>query len=237
MDKIIQIIATELNIKKSQVENTIKLIDEGNTIPFIARYRKEVTGGLSDEVLRTFGERLNYLRNLEKRKEEVTNSINEQGKLTEEIVKDLENAVTLAEVEDIYRPYKQKKKTRATVAKAKGLEPLAEIILAQEETKDIQEIATEYINEEKEVKDKIQDFGPAQFLQTLGLILLALYLFLSAKFGESELLMKITILAAEICMVASLFLLIKNHKKLTRLVIWVIGEFAVTTILMLMHLF
>ena len=152
MDKIIQIIATELNIKKSQVENTIKLIDEGNTIPFIARYRKEVTGGLSDEVLRTFGERLNYLRNLEKRKEEVTNSINEQGKLTEEIVKDLENAVTLAEVEDIYRPYKQKKKTRATVAKAKGLEPLAEIILAQEETKDIQEIAAEYINEEKEVK-------------------------------------------------------------------------------------
>ena len=93
------------------------------------------------------------------------------------------------------------------------------------------------LNEEKEVKDKIQDFGPAQFLQTLGLILLALYLFLSAKFGESELLMKITILAAEICMVASLFLLIKNLKKLTRLVIWVIWEFAVTTILMLMHLF
>jgi uncharacterized protein len=152
MDKIIQIIATELNIQKSQVENTIKLIDEGNTIPFIARYRKEVTGGLSDEVLRTFGERLNYLRNLEKRKEEVTNSIEEQGKLTEEIVKDLENAITLAEVEDIYRPYKQKKKTRATVAKAKGLEPLAEIILAQEETKDIKEIAAEYINEEKEVK-------------------------------------------------------------------------------------
>lgn len=152
MDKIIQIIATELNIKKSQVENTIKLIDEGNTIPFIARYRKEVTGGLSDEVLRTFGERLNYLRNLEKRKEEVTNSIEEQGKLTEEIVKDLENAITLAEVEDIYRPYKQKKKTRATVAKAKGLEPLAEIILAQEETKNVQEIAAEYISEEKEVK-------------------------------------------------------------------------------------
>ena len=152
MDKIIQIIADELNIKKSQVENTIKLIDEGNTIPFIARYRKEVTGGLSDEVLRTFGERLNYLRNLEKRKEEVTNSIEEQGKLTEEIVKDLENVITLAEVEDIYRPYKQKKKTRATVAKAKGLEPLAEIILAQEETKNIQEIAAEYISEEKEVK-------------------------------------------------------------------------------------
>ena len=113
MKKIEQIIAEELNIKVQQVENTIKLIDEGNTIPFIARYRKEVTGGLSDEVLRTFGERLNYLRNLEKRKEEVTNSIEEQGKLKEEIVKDLENAITLAEVEDIYRPYKQKKKTRA----------------------------------------------------------------------------------------------------------------------------
>ena len=152
MKKIEQIIAEELNIKVQQVENTIKLIDEGNTIPFIARYRKEVTGGLSDEVLRTFGERLNYLRNLEKRKEEVTNSIEEQGKLTEEIVKDLENAITLAEVEDIYRPYKQKKKTRATVAKAKGLEPLAEIILTQEEAKDIREIATEYINDEKEVK-------------------------------------------------------------------------------------
>lgn len=151
MDKIIKIIADELNIKTHQVENTIKLIDEGNTIPFIARYRKEVTGGLSDEVLRTFGERLNYLRNLEKRKEEVTNSINEQGKLTEEITQDLENAITLAEVEDIYRPYKQKKKTRATVAKAKGLEPLAEIILNQEEKRDIVKIAEEYINEEKEV--------------------------------------------------------------------------------------
>lgn len=151
MDKIIKIIADELNIKTHQVENTIKLIDEGNTIPFIARYRKEVTGGLSDEVLRNFGERLNYLRNLEKRKEEVTNSINEQGKLTEEIVKNLENAITLAEVEDIYRPYKQKKKTRATVAKAKGLEPFAEVILKQEEKKDIVKIAEEYINEEKEV--------------------------------------------------------------------------------------
>ena len=152
MDKIVQTIADELKIKTSQVENTIKLIDEGNTIPFIARYRKEVTGGLSDEVLRTFGERLTYLRNLEKRKEEVENSINEQGKLTDEIKNDLANAVTLAEVEDIYRPYKQKKKTRATVAKAKGLEPLANIILAQEETNDIKEIAKEYVNEEKEVK-------------------------------------------------------------------------------------
>ena len=152
MKKIEEIIAEELNIKQSQAQNTIKLIDEGNTIPFIARYRKEVTGGLSDEVLRTFGERLTYLRNLEKRKEEVENSINEQGKLTDEIKQDLQNATTLAEVEDIYRPYKQKKKTRATVAKAKGLEPLAEIILAQEEKRDIKEIAGQFVNEEKEVK-------------------------------------------------------------------------------------
>ena len=127
MDKIIKIIAQELNIKENQVEATIKLIDEGNTIPFIARYRKEVTGGLSDEILRDLGERLTYLRNLEKRKEEVTKSIDEQGKLTEEIMANLENAQTLAEVEDIYRPYKPKKKTRATIARAKGLEPLANI--------------------------------------------------------------------------------------------------------------
>ena len=111
---IVNIIAEELNIKTSQVEATIKLIDEGNTIPFIARYRKEVTGGLSDETLRDLGERLTYLRNLETRKNEVKNSIESQGKLTEEIVENLENAMTLADVEDIYRPYKQKKKTRAT---------------------------------------------------------------------------------------------------------------------------
>ena len=152
MNNINEIIAKELNVKQFQVENTIKLIDEGNTIPFIARYRKEATGGLSDEELRNLDERLTYLRNLESRKEEVKNSINNQGKLTDDIINQLENAVTLAEVEDIYRPYKQKKKTRATVAKAKGLEPLAEIILTQEEAKDIREIATEYINDEKEVK-------------------------------------------------------------------------------------
>ena len=107
---ILQIIADELNVKYKQVENAVNLIDEGNTIPFIARYRKEVTGGLSDETLRDLGERLNYLRNLENRKEEVKNSIEEQGKLTDEIVKALQNAKILAEVEDIYRPYKQKKK-------------------------------------------------------------------------------------------------------------------------------
>ena len=161
MDKIITTIAQELGVKNSQVENTIKLIDEGNTIPFIARYRKEVTGGLSDETLRELGERLAYLRNLEQRKEEVIKSIDEQGKLTDEILQAVAIAKTLAEVEDIYRPYKQKKKTRATVAKAKGLEPLANIILEQKETTDINEIAKQYVNieklseEDKKNKDKV----------------------------------------------------------------------------------
>ena len=151
MDKIINQIAEELNIKYSQAESTIKLIDEGNTIPFIARYRKEVTGGLSDEILRTFNDRLNYLRNLEERKAEVIKSIEEQGKLTDELLQGVALCKTLAEVEDLYRPYKQKKKTRATVAKAKGLEPLAQIIIEQTETRSINEIATEYISEEKEI--------------------------------------------------------------------------------------
>ena len=161
MNKIAKTIAEELNVKETQVESAIKLIDEGNTIPFIARYRKEVTGGLSDETLRNLGERLNYLRNLEQRKEEVVKSIDEQGKLTDEILQSVAIAKTLAEVEDIYRPYKQKKKTRATVAKAKGLEPLANIIIEQKETKPIEEIAKEYINidklneEEKKNKDKV----------------------------------------------------------------------------------
>lgn len=161
MEKIIKTIAEELNIKPTQVENTVKLIDEGNTIPFIARYRKEVTGGLSDEVLRDLGDRLNYLRNLEQRKEEVIKSIDEQGKLTDEILQAIAIAKTLAEVEDIYRPYKQKKKTRATVAKAKGLEPLAQIIREQNETKPIEEIAKQYVNietlsdEDKKNKDKV----------------------------------------------------------------------------------
>ena len=160
-NRIAQMIAQELNIREGQVQKTVALIDEGNTIPFIARYRKEVTGGLSDEVLRTLGERLTYLRNLEARKQEVKTSIENQGKLTEEIVKSLEEATTLAEVEDIYRPYKQKKKTRATVAKAKGLEPLANIILTQTEKTPIAEIAEQYINidslseEDKKNKDKV----------------------------------------------------------------------------------
>ena len=151
MEKIINQIASELNVKNTQVENAVKLIDEGNTIPFIARYRKEVTGGLSDEILRTLGERLTYLRNLETRKGEVIKSIDEQGKLTDELTVAIASAETLAEVEDLYRPYKQKKKTRATVAKAKGLEPLANIIFEQKEKKDINEIASEFISEEKGV--------------------------------------------------------------------------------------
>ena len=149
MNKINSTIAQELEVKESQVEAAVKLIDEGNTIPFIARYRKEATGGLSDETLRDLGERLTYLRNLEQRKEEVIKTIEEQGKLTDEIVKAVAISKTLAEVEDIYRPYKQKKKTRATVAKAKGLEPLAEIIIEQKETTPIEEIAKQYINIEK----------------------------------------------------------------------------------------
>ena len=152
MNKIIETIANELNIKTVQVENTIKLIDDGNTIPFIARYRKEVTGNLSDEVLRNLGERLTYLRNLEERKQEIIRLIDEQGKLTEELTNAINNSMILAEIEDIYRPYKQKKRTRATIAKEKGLEPLANIIYIQNEKKDIYEIAKQYINEEKGVK-------------------------------------------------------------------------------------
>ena len=161
MEKIIKTIADELGVREKQVESAVNLIDEGNTIPFIARYRKEVTGGLSDEVLRDLGERLTYLRNLENRKQEIIKSIEEQGKLTDEIKLAVENSKTLAEAEDIYRPFKQKKKTRATVAKAKGLEPLAEIIILQEEKTPILEIAREYVNidslseEDKKNKDKV----------------------------------------------------------------------------------
>ena len=151
MKSITQTIADELAIKEEQVSATVKLMDEGNTVPFIARYRKEVTGGLSDETLRSLEERLQYLRNLETRKEEVIRIIEEQGKLTEELTQQIEEANTLAEVEDLYRPYKQKKKTRATIAKAKGLEPLATILYIQQDSRPLAEIAKEYVNEEKGV--------------------------------------------------------------------------------------
>ena len=176
MEKIVTIISEELQVKLTQVENAVKLIDEGNTIPFIARYRKEVTGGLSDEQLRILGERLTYLRNLEQRKQEIIKSIEEQGKLTDEIKKQTERAITLAEVEDIYRPYKQKKKTRATIAKAKGLEPLAEIIKEQKEKKDIFEIAKQYVNidtlseEDRKNKDKIVENEEAAIAGALDII-------------------------------------------------------------------
>lgn len=151
-------IAQELKLKVSQVEATVKLIDEGNTIPFIARYRKEMTGGISDEVLRDFDDRLKYLRNLEERKGEVIRIIEEQGKLTPELKLDIEKASVLQKVEDFYRPYKQKKSTRATKAKDRGLEPLADIIVAQEELTAIETIAATYMNEElgvETVKDAL----------------------------------------------------------------------------------
>ncbi|MDD3706384.1 MAG: Tex-like N-terminal domain-containing protein, partial [Clostridiaceae bacterium] len=146
---IIAKLAKELSVKIWQVENTVKLIDDGNTIPFIARYRKELTGELSDTILRELDERLTYLRNLENRKEEVIRLIDGQGKLTDELKASIEKAEVLQEVEDLYRPYKQKKRTRATIAREKGLEPLADIILKQERIPEsISEIATAFINEE-----------------------------------------------------------------------------------------
>ena len=151
MSQIFKKIAEELNIREAQVEATVKLIDEGNTIPFIARYRKEVTGNLSDETLRDLGERLTYLRNLEKRKEEIIRLIDEQGKLTDELTVKIAGTMVLSELEDIYRPYRPKKRTKATIAKEKGLEPLANIIYLQAEKKDLYEVAKEFINKEKEV--------------------------------------------------------------------------------------
>lgn len=145
-------LAYEFNLLEQYATNIINLIDEGNTIPFIARYRKEMHGACDDQVLRNFADRLNYLRNLNKEKEKVEKVIREQEKWTDEIATALENALTLTEVEDIYRPYKPKRKTRATVAIAKGLEPLADIIEAQELTEPVTNIASEYISEEKGVK-------------------------------------------------------------------------------------
>mgnify|MGYP004505855151 FL=1 len=131
MEKIIEQLANEFAIKNNQVKNTISLIDEGNTIPFIARYRKEVTGNLDDELLRNLNDRLIYLRNLEQRKEEVIRLIDETGNLTEDIKNKVSSATILTEVEDIYRPFKPKKRTRATIAKELGLEELAKIIIKQ----------------------------------------------------------------------------------------------------------
>ena len=148
---IILALTKELNVEKWQVEAAVKLIDEGNTIPFISRYRKEATGALNDEVLRNLNDRLTYLRNLEEKKAQVLSSIEEQGKLTEELKKQILEAQTLVVVEDLYRPYRPKRRTRATIAKEKGLEPLANIILLQMTDKSLEEEAKAFVSEEKEV--------------------------------------------------------------------------------------
>ena len=149
---IFEQIAKELNIKVGQVENTVKLIDEGNTIPFIARYRKEVTGNLDDEILRNLEQKLQYLRNLEQRKEDVIRLIDELGELTEELRKEIINAETLSKVEDIYLPFRPKKRTRATIAKEKGLKPLADLILDRKLNEgNFEQKVSEFIDEEKEV--------------------------------------------------------------------------------------
>lgn len=149
---IIKGLQKELGISRQQVETTIRLIDEGNTIPFIARYRKEMTGSLNDETLRNFHERLMYLRNLQERKDVVKKSIEEQGKMTPELLESLERAETLVAVEDLYRPYKQKKRTRAMIAKERGLEPLANLILLQMTNTPLEKEAQKYIDSEKGVE-------------------------------------------------------------------------------------
>ena len=148
---IIAVLQQELGVKYHQVEAAVKLIDEGNTIPFIARYRKEATGSLNDEVLRNLYERLTYLRNLEDKKEQVLNTIAEQEKLTPELEKKIKEAKTLVEVEDLYRPYRPKRRTRAMIAKEKGLEPLAQILLLQETTNSMEEEAKAFLSEEHDV--------------------------------------------------------------------------------------
>lgn len=147
---IVKVLASELNIKESQAEATIKLIDEGNTIPFIARYRKEVTGSLDDEVLRSLDERLRYLRNLDEKREQVLAAISEQGALTKELEESLKKAMTLVEIDDLYRPYRPKKRTKAMIAREKGLEPLAEMILSGDINENLESLAKSYISEEVE---------------------------------------------------------------------------------------
>ena len=151
MQKIIETVSKELNILPKYAENVITLLDDGNTVPFIARYRKEMHGTMDDQLIRTLADRVQYLRNLEQRKTEVIASIEEQGKLTEELKEQILLGKTLAEVEDLYRPYKQKRRTRATVAKEKGLEPLADIIFTSSDSRPLPEIAAEFIDEEKGV--------------------------------------------------------------------------------------
>ena len=149
---IIQEITQELSVEKWQVEAAVKLIDEGNTIPFISRYRKEMTGALNDEQLRKLAERLSYLRNLEERKQQVLSSIEDQGKMTDELKAQILAAQTLVVVEDLYRPYRPKRRTRAIIAKEKGLEPLANLIRLQMTDKPLEQEAEAFLSEEKEVR-------------------------------------------------------------------------------------
>ena len=159
---IIRTLASELEIQDWQAEAAVKLIDDGNTIPFISRYRKEATGALNDEVLRKLFERLNYLRNLEEKKMQVLSTIEEQGKLTDELRAQIEAAQTLVVVEDLYRPYRPKRRTRATIAKEKGLDGLANLILLQQTARPIEEEAKAYVNEEKDVKTVADAIAGAQ---------------------------------------------------------------------------
>ena len=152
---IIKKLAEELNIGRHQAEAAVKLIDEGNTIPFIARYRKEATGSLNDEVLRNLDERLKYLRNLEDRKSQVIASIAEQEKLTPELELKIKEAQTLVAVEDLYRPYKPKRRTRAMIAKEKGLEPLADLISMQMTAEPVEKAAAGFVSEEKGVARRL----------------------------------------------------------------------------------
>ena len=153
MEQIIAQLARELDQNAQYVENVVRLLEEGNTIPFIARYRKELHGAMDDTTLRNLEERLKYLQGLQERRETVKNAIEEQGKLTEELAAAIDSAATLAEVEDLYRPYKQKRRTRATVAREKGLAPLAELLFAQgSDCPDPQEEAAKYVDPEKGVE-------------------------------------------------------------------------------------
>ncbi len=147
-------LANEFSLRQEQVDNTVALIDDDKTIPFIARYRKELTGSLDDQILRELYDRLMYLRNLEKRKEEIRTAITDQEKMTPEIENAISAASTLVEIEDIYRPFKPKRRTRASIAREKGLEPLAELIMEQSDAVSPEEAAADFVSEEKEIADE-----------------------------------------------------------------------------------
>ena len=150
---IITTLCNEFPVRRDRMENVVKLIDDGNTIPFIARYRKEMTGACDDQALREIGDRLQYLRNLEKKKEDYTAAITEQGRMTEDLARAIADAETLSALEDLYRPFKQKRRTRATIAREKGLEPLAMDLLAQgRRSGTVEEMAASYVDEEKGVE-------------------------------------------------------------------------------------